>query len=184
MKQYDVEMVAVDDIIPYSNNQKHHTPEQVQAIANSIRQFGFRQNLVIDKDNIIVIGHGRYEAAKLLGMQEVPCMRIEDLTPEQIRALRIVDNKLNESEWDFEKLEIEIDGLIDEIDLENLGFDFSERFSIDDIEEVDSFNAEKDEREFFEKTFTFPIDKKKQIINYLKVHQNEIIDEIIKKSGE
>ena len=112
---------------------------------------------------------------------EVQVLRITGLTDEQKRKYRILANKTAEkAEWDFEKLEVELDGL----DFEGFDFGFGKRFSIDDIEEVDGYNEKEDEREYFEKTFTFPTAKKKQIINYLKVHQNEIIDEIIKKSGE
>ena len=105
--------------------------------------------------------------------------RLDDLTDEQVKAFRLADNKVAEkAEWDFEKLELELDGL----DFEGYDFGF-DTFSIDGIEEVSGYNRKEDEREYFEKTFTFPKGKKKQIISYLRAHQNEIVDEIITKSG-
>lgn len=100
---------------------KIHTAEQVEHIANSIREFGWRQPIVVDKDNVIVIGHGRYLAAKQLGIEEVPCVRASDLTEDQIRALRIVDNKTNESEWDLALLDLDMLDL--QIDMSMFGFD-------------------------------------------------------------
>ena len=128
MTDYKVEFIPISDLKPYPENTKIHTPKQIKQIAESIRQFGFRQNIVVDKDGVIVIGHGRFEAAKSLGLDSVPCVRIEDLTDEQIKALRIIDNKTNESEWDFDNLNLELeslDGLFDfePFDLSLDGFD-------------------------------------------------------------
>lgn len=119
-----IENISVKDIIPYNKNAKKHPSDQVEHIANSIREFGFRQPLVVDKDNVLVIGHGRLLAAKKLGIKEVPCVRADDLTEEQIKALRLADNKTNESEWDFDLLDLELDEIAD-IDMEQFGFDIS-----------------------------------------------------------
>ena len=116
-----IENIAVKDIKPYERNAKRHPDEQVEYIANSIREFGFRQPLVIDKDNILVIGHGRLLAAKKLGIDEVPCVRADDRTDEQIKALRLADNKTNESEWDSDFLDLELSDIFD-IDMEQFGF--------------------------------------------------------------
>lgn len=124
-----IENISVKDIKPYKKNAKKHPAEQVEYIANSIREFGFKQPLVIDKDNVLVIGHGRLLASKKLGIKEVPCVRADDLTDEQILALRLADNKTNESEWDFDLLNIELDDIVD-IDMEQFGFEIS----IDDEE--------------------------------------------------
>ena len=115
--------VSVRDLIPYEANAKLHPPEQVEHIANSIREFGFRQPLVIDADNVVVIGHGRLLAAKRLGLDEVPCVRADDLSEAQIKALRLADNKTNESEWDFTALEQELDELSVDFDMSDFGFD-------------------------------------------------------------
>lgn len=108
------------ELTPYAGNAKKHDSTQIANVAESIRQFGFVQPIVIDRDGIIVIGHCRALAAKKLGMKEVPCVCVDDLTPEQVNALRIVDNKSNESEWDFDILHDELA----EIDLSGFDFDF------------------------------------------------------------
>lgn len=117
----------IKDIKMYKNNAKKHDTTQINNVAESINQFGFVQPIVIDKNNEIVIGHCRYEAAKKLKMKEVPCVCVEDLTEEQVKALRIVDNKSNESEWDFDILPDELT----ELDLSDFDFDFG----IEDEEE-------------------------------------------------
>lgn len=124
MSNLKIEYVSKDQLKPYEKNAKLHPADQVDHIANSIREFGFRQPLVIDKDNVIVIGHGRLLAAKKLGLDTVPCVRADDLTDEQIKALRLADNKTNESEWDFDLLGGELDDIFD-IDMEQFGFDVS-----------------------------------------------------------
>ena len=110
----------LDSIRPYAANAKKHDATQVANVAESIRQYGFVQPIVIDKDGVIVIGHCRALAAKKLGMKEVPCVCVDDLTPEQVKALRIVDNKTNESPWDMDLLAAELPGL----DFEGFEFDF------------------------------------------------------------
>lgn len=118
---YNVEFLPVEALKPYENNAKTHPAAQVERIALSIQQFGFRQNLVIDKDNCVIIGHGRLLAAKQLGLDTVPCVRVEDLTEQQIKALRLADNKVAESEWDTGLLDIELAGISD-IDMAQFGF--------------------------------------------------------------
>ena len=116
-----------EELIPYAKNSKKHNKTQIANVAKSIDKYGFVQPIVIDKDNMVVIGHCRLLAAKQLKMKEVPCVCVEDLTEEQVNALRIVDNKSNESEWD-------LDLLADELAELNLdGFDFD--FGIEDEEE-------------------------------------------------
>jgi 16S rRNA G966 N2-methylase RsmD len=117
-----IDEINVNDIKPYEKNAKKHPEEQIKRISNSIKAFGFKQPLVIDKDNVLVIGHGRLEAAKRLGFDTVPCVRADDLTEDQIKALRLADNKTNESDWDFDFLNIELDDITD-IDMSQFGFD-------------------------------------------------------------
>lgn len=118
----EIKQISVDVITPYNKNAKKHDKKQVSNIAESIKQYGWTQPVVLDKDNIIVIGHGRFFAAKMLKLKEVPCVYVDSLTPEQVKALRIADNKLNESPWDLQLLAEEIDGL----DFGNIELDFSE----------------------------------------------------------
>lgn len=110
---------AIPELIPYERNTKKHDQKQIDNVAESIKQYGFVQPIVIDKNNVVVIGHCRLLAAKKLRLKEVPCVCVDELTEEQVKALRIVDNKSNESPWDF-------DFLADELaDLDLSDFDFS-----------------------------------------------------------
>ena len=129
----DVKNIAVKDLIPYERNTKKHDKTQINNVAESIKQYGFVQPIVIDKDNVVVIGHCRLLAAKKLKMKEVPCVCVEDLTEDQVKALRIVDNKSNESEWDFDFL---ADELL-EIDLSAFDFDFGIEDEEEDFDESD-----------------------------------------------
>ena len=131
----------VKELIPYEQNTKKHDSKQIANVAESIKQYGFVQPLVIDVNNVVVIGHCRLLAAKKLKMKEAPCVCVDDLTEEQVRALRIVDNKSNESEWDLDFLELELP----EVDLSAFDFDFSfddiNGKTADDVEE-DNFEVE------------------------------------------
>ena len=100
----------VNTLVPYAKNAKLHDEKQVENVANSIRRFGWKQPLVVDRDGVVVIGHCRLAAAKKLGLETVPVVRADDLTEAQVKALRLADNKTNESGWDFTALEAELDG--------------------------------------------------------------------------
>ena len=112
--------MSVKELKPYAKNTKKHDKTQIANVAESIKQYGFVQPIVVDKDNNIVIGHCRYEAAKKLKLETVPCVCVDELTDEQVKALRIVDNKSNESPWDMEFLADELA----EVDLSAFDFDF------------------------------------------------------------
>ena len=118
------------EITPYANNAKKHSRQQINNVAESIKQYGFVQPIVIDRNGVIVIGHCRALAAQKLGMAEVPCVCVDDLTPEQVNALRLVDNKSNESDWDFDLLKDELP----ELDLS--AFDFDWGITEDQTEDV------------------------------------------------
>lgn len=119
-----VEWLAPDALIPYEKNAKAHPMDQVEQIANSIKAFGWTQPIVVDKDNVVVIGHGRLLAAKELKLEKVPVVMRDDLSEDQIKALRLADNKTNESEWLSGKLEEELAELaIAGCDMEQFGFD-------------------------------------------------------------
>ena len=129
------------ELTPYAGNAKKHDSTQIANVAESIKQFGFVQPIVIDRDGVIVIGHCRALAAKKLGMKEVPCVCVDDLTPEQVNALRIVDNKSNESPWDFDILPDELA----EIDLSDFDFDFGIEDEAEETEIVEDEAPEVDE---------------------------------------
>ena len=134
-----VTMINLSEVRPYEKNAKKHPDDQVERIANSIREFGWQQPLVVDKNNVLVIGHGRLMAAKKLGLETVPVVRADTLTEDQIAALRLADNKTNESEWDFELLDLELEG-IDDIDMSQFGFvinlDEEQEIVEDEVQEV------------------------------------------------
>lgn len=112
----------VADLNPYENNPRLNDGA-VDAVAASIKEFGFKVPIVVDSDGVIVTGHTRLKAAKKLGIDTVPVIVADDLTPEQVKAFRLADNKTGElAQWDLAKLEIELDG-IDEIDMGEFGFD-------------------------------------------------------------
>ena len=114
----------VDEIIPYEKNPRINDAA-VEAVAKSIKEFGFRVPLVLDKNNVIITGHTRLRSAKMLGMTEVPCIIADNLTPEQVQAYRIADNKTGEiAEWDYALLPMELKDLQNaDFDLSVLGFD-------------------------------------------------------------
>lgn len=120
----EVKYVSPAELIPYAKNAKQHPPEQVERIANSIKRFGWQQPIVVDRDNVVIIGHGRLFAAKELMLDSVPVVYADNLTEDEVNALRLADNKTNESAWDFSALEEELAALdIAGIDMTQFGFD-------------------------------------------------------------
>ena len=140
-----IEYISTDELKPYKRNAKKHPDEQVDYIANSIREFGFKQPIVIDKNNVVVIGHGRLLAAKKLNLDTVPVIYANDLTDEQIKALRLADNKTNESEWDLDFLDEELADIFD-LDMSDFGFDLP-----DDLEQDTDSKPEDDPWEDIER---------------------------------
>ena len=119
-----IEDIKIGDIIPYDKNPRKNDMS-VDKVAASIKEFGFKVPIVIDKDNVVVCGHTRLKAAKKLKLESVPCVRADDLTEEQIKAYRLADNKVGEeSEWDFDLLGEELGDIFD-IDMGDFGFDLS-----------------------------------------------------------
>ena len=153
-KQMNIENIAIKDIKPYERNAKKHDERQIKNVMQSIKNFGIVQPLVVDKDNVLIIGHCRLIAAKRLKLKEVPVVRMDELTQEQVDKLRLLDNKLNESEWDFDLLAEDI-----------LELDFSD-FDIDwDLPEDIEENTE------IEKDISLSLEEKElsqyQYIHYL-----------------
>lgn len=131
---------GLDEIRPYENNPRLNDGA-VGAVARSIREFGFQQPIVVDREGVIIAGHTRYKAAKKLGLTEVPVVVAGNLTDEQVRAYRLADNKTGElAEWDFSALEEEQAG-IGELDMSLFGFDNIEE--LQDIEPIDQVGSTK-----------------------------------------
>lgn len=115
--------VPVSDLIPYARNPRKNDAS-VDSVAASIKEFGFKQPIVVDKDRVVVAGHTRLKAAQKLGLDTVPVVFADDLTPEQIKAYRILDNKVGEkSEWDAELLQLELSEI--QLDLVPFEVDFT-----------------------------------------------------------
>lgn len=148
----------------YANNPRNNAAA-VQAVAESIKQFGFKVPIVIDKDGVIIAGHTRKKAAETLGLEVVPCIVADDLTPEQVQAFRLADNKTGElAEWDFNKLEAELFNLQD-TDMSVFGFE-------DEVITADEFGED----------FTLPdsdIPQKRTITLTLSPQQYEIAQTVI-----
>ena len=159
-----IKKIKTTDLIPYANNSRTHSDEQVLQIASSIKEFGFLNPVIIDADNGIIAGHGRVMAAKKLGIDELPCIDASHLTEAQKKAYIIADNKLAlNAGWDDEILRIEFDALKElDFDLELTGFSLDEIDGLDfdagdDVGMPDLPDGEKEP--FQQKTFTLHDDQ-------------------------
>ena len=149
MSQVQVIQMKLADLIPYENNPRIND-DAIDVVANSIKEFGFKNPIIIDKDNVIVCGHTRRLAAIKLGLTDVPCIRADDLTEDQIKAFRVADNKTSElSTWDLDKLKIELGDI--ELNMADFGFeDLLDQMK--ELPEDDEFDADTElEKEAFVK---------------------------------
>ena len=128
----EITELDINKIKPYSKNAKTHPDEQVQLIANSIKEFGFKTPIVVDANFVIIQGHGRLKASHSLGLKTVPCIVADELSKEQVKMLRLADNKVAESEWDMDILNEELNYLDDLFTIEDFGFE------LEDEQEEDS----------------------------------------------
>ena len=140
-----IEKISIDKLIPYANNARTHSDEQVAQIAASIREFGFNNPVLIAEDDTIIAGHGRVMAARKLNLSEVPCLRLSHLTETQRKAYILADNKLAlNAAWDVDLLKLEIQDLMTEkFAVELTGFDLQELAKILDNQEDLELNEEK-----------------------------------------
>lgn len=153
MSKLKIEYIDINKLIPYINNPRDNK-NAVDKVAASIKEFGFKNPIIVDDENVIIAGHTRLLASRKLGLDEVPVIKAEDLTDKQIKAFRIADNKTSEfAEWDMELLEIELEGLDDIF----TGFDDAE---FDDIMGIDK---EVEEDDFDEEPPENPISKRGDI---------------------
>ena len=147
--------LKVEELIPYINNPRNNT-EAVDKVAASIKEFGFKVPIVIDKDNVVVTGHTRLLASKKLGLQEVPCVIADDLSPAQIKAFRIADNKVSEyAEWDEDMLKVELEELEEmNFDLDSVSIDFSDFDMALDLEDTEE--GQEQEENIYTKEINIP----------------------------
>ena len=177
--------VKIEELKPYENNPRFND-DAVEYVAKSIKEFGFKVPLVIDKNKVIVTGHTRYKAGLELGLKELPCIIADDLTPEQIKLFRLADNKVSEvSSWNYDLLNEEIDKIVG-IDLQEFGFliDDDTIDFIDNIMESEIANTSVDFKLDdvsidFEKEYE---DEIKSVIS--KIGKLEIIERVLNKIKE
>lgn len=157
MKEIKIVSIETSKIKPYPNNPRFND-NAVPYLAESIRQFGFKVPIVIDKNNVIITGHTRWKAAQMLGMEKMPCIRADDLTEEQIKAFRLADNKVGEvATWDYDKLDIELADLDIDMGVFDFTVDGIEDAPIDDLTEEDDEGYYGDERERTNKAYNLDL---------------------------
>ncbi len=163
------------DLIPYENNPRNNDGA-IQYVANSIKQFGFKVPIVVDKKNVIVAGHTRWLAAQALELDEVPVIVADDLTPEQVKAFRLADNKVAEkASWDYSKLGVEIQDLLNVdlgFDLTDIGFGEFELTALTGDFEPEGFDDELIE-EYSDKSEDM-LAKRRVIITYEPEHEEAV----------
>lgn len=182
----EIQYMKTDELNPYEGNAKEHSREQVEQIAESIREFGFADPIAVwGENNTIVEGHGRLLAARKMGLDEVPVIRLDGLTDEQRRAYTLIHNQLTlNSGFNVDMLQLELES-IQSIDMERFSFTLDNgAFSMDDFEEVKGYDKEKSDREYFEMSFSFPVSVRDTVAPYIRKHKNEIIERLIKEAGE
>lgn len=140
----EVKSFKLNEIKPYENNARFNDAA-VEYVANSIREFGFQQPIVVDKDMVIIAGHTRYKAAKKLGLKTVPVVVADELSDDKVKAYRLADNKTGEmAQWDFDKLFQELDDidLNTEIDMSEFGFELDQEIEKDEKPKEDISDSE------------------------------------------
>lgn len=175
--------LKLSEIKEYDKNPRKNDGA-VDYVAESIKQFGFKVPIVVDKDNVIIAGHTRYKASKKLGLETVPCIKADDLTEEQVKAYRIADNKVSEfAMWDFELLDEELSEILD-IDMESLGFVEEDFNHIEDLM-TDDFISRANDPVIFSMTLVFPIEVKEQMDKFISEKgKDELVNALIKLVGE
>jgi hypothetical protein len=134
--KFEIMWLPVDSLTPYVNNTKKHPTEQVDKIAQQIAKYGFDQPITVDKDKVIITGHGRREAAMRLGLKTVPVIIRDDLNDHDVMAKRIADNRVAQSDWDDEMLAFEVGTLFrNDYDLQYTGFEDDEIQKLLDLQE-------------------------------------------------
>lgn len=177
----------INEIKPYENNPRLND-KAVEYVVNSIKEFGFLNPIIIDKNNIIIAGHTRLKACEKLGIDEIPCIYANDLTENQVKAFRLADNKISEiADWDYSKLDLEMGNILN-IDMIKLGFeDFSPNNIIDDLLADDMFNSvnNNNDKDYFSVSFVFKKEYEKDINKLIKEKGKDyIVDKIINLTRE
>jgi ParB-like chromosome segregation protein Spo0J len=148
-ERLEVVMRPVAELTPYALNARTHLPEQIEALATSLKTFGFTNPVLIAKSGQIIAGHGRVMAAKLAGLEQVPCITLANLSEAKIRAYTIADNQLaTMAGWDYDVLAAEIDALREsDFDISDLGFSKEELDELIGSPDIEPVSAEKPQKE-------------------------------------
>ena len=140
-KKMNIVMMKISDIKEYENNPRKND-DAVDAVASSIKSFGFKVPVIVDSNNVIIAGHTRVKACKKLGITEVPCVIADDLTEDQIKAFRLADNKVSEkASWNIELLSEELEDL--DLDMDQFGFEIDDDFIDDYLDEKETKDINK-----------------------------------------
>lgn len=165
---------SITEITPYEKNPRKND-EAVEYVANSIKEFGFKVPIVIDKNGVIVAGHTRYKAAQKLGLKKLPCVIADDLTEEQVKAFRIADNKTSEkASWDNDLLKEELGEILDEFDMTDFGFGEFELTILQGDYEPEPYDDEMMEQ-YSENDEKFTA-KKRVIITYTEETETQVAE--------
>lgn len=172
----------IEDLKPYKNNPRNNE-KAIDYVANSIKEFGFKVPLVIEKDGTIVTGHTRFEACKKLGIEEIPCIVADDLTKQQIKAFRIADNKTNDmAEWNDDLLSIELKDILDDIDMTDFGFGEFELSILTEDMEPEDYDDDLI-KEYSENADNF-LTNKRCIITYKSEEQEQWLKKLLNEENE
>lgn len=171
MKKQNIHLISVEKLVPYINNARKHSEQQVSQIAASIKEFGFINPIIIDSENVLIAGHGRLAAAHKLGLKEVPCLKVEHLSEAQKKAYILADNRLAElATWDDELLKTEL------FHLKELNFDTS-LAGFDEDFFKDSFASENDsDKKSDENSYTTKIEAPIYTPKGIKPKESELYD--------
>lgn len=185
MEKQKIIMMQLDSIIPYENNPRHNE-EAAEIVARSIKEFGFKNPIIVDKDNVVIAGHTRLKAAYKLGLKEAPVIVASDLTEDQVKAFRLVDNKTSElAVWNFEKLEEELADI--NLDMALFEFETVER----DFNHIDELleagfggGGEKKEADVYSISLSFPKEYEETLKEYIAENGKQpLIDLVLKEVG-
>lgn len=181
-KMPKIETMRVEDIKPYENNPRFND-NAVKSVANSIREFGFKVPIVVDKNNVIVNGHTRWKASKELGLEEVPVIVASDLTEEQVKAFRIADNKTGElADWNMELLGKELAEIMD-FNFEDFGFNELELMMLTEDIEPEGFDKDVVD-EYSQKADQMMLKAGRVIITYDKPEEKAFLEELLREKKD
>lgn len=171
----EVVQKPLEELKPYENNPRVNE-DAVKLVADSIKSFGFNQPIVVDENNVIVVGHTRYLASKKLRLSTVPVYVLKGLSEEQYKAYRLVDNRTAEySYWDWGKLNKELEDILPVIDLDDFGFMAND----DDLMNEVDFSLANAEKADFTVSFTFPIEYKEKVNGIIRYKDKKTVQKMV-----